>query len=66
MAKNAPNRKIGLVTFNNEVTVIGDGTKHPQTISGDKLLDFEFLRTNGIQSSQNLFKNSIKDTLKPL
>jgi len=27
MGKTNPDRKVGLVTFNNEVTVIGDGTK---------------------------------------
>lgn len=27
MQKIYPNKKIGLVTFNNEVTVIGDGTQ---------------------------------------
>jgi len=26
MHKNNPDRKLGLVTFNNEVTIIGDGT----------------------------------------
>jgi hypothetical protein len=39
MAVGAPDRKIGLVTFNHEVTVIGDGSKIPQTIAGDKLND---------------------------
>lgn len=29
MHKNNPDRKIGLVTFNNEVTIIGDGTQAP-------------------------------------
>jgi hypothetical protein len=37
MQKNNPDRKLGLVTFNNEVTIIGDGTKDPVTIVGDKL-----------------------------
>ncbi len=29
MAVGAANRKVGVVTFNNDVTVIGDGTKDP-------------------------------------
>lgn len=29
MSLGAPERKIGLVTFNHEVTVIGDGVKIP-------------------------------------
>jgi hypothetical protein len=29
MAKGSENRKVGVVTFNNEVIVLGDGTKNP-------------------------------------
>ena len=47
MAIGAPERKIGVVTFNHEVTVIGDGTQVPQVIAGDKLNDFNFLVQNG-------------------
>jgi hypothetical protein len=43
MQKNNPDRKIGLVTFNNEVTIIGDGIKDPVTVAGDKLNDYDFL-----------------------
>lgn len=32
-----PNRYVGLVTFNNEVTLFGDGTTEPIVIAGDKL-----------------------------
>lgn len=62
MHKNFPDRKIGLVTFNNEVSIIGDGTQAPQTIAGDKLLDYDFLLQNGVQSSTKLFQKSIKET----
>lgn len=55
MKKNNPDRKIGLVTFNNEVTVIGDGTKDPVTVAGDKLFNYEFLLKNGVDTSANLF-----------
>jgi len=37
MALGAENRKVGVVTFNNEVTILGDGTKNPYTITGDRL-----------------------------
>jgi len=43
MAHGAPDRKIGIVCFNHEVTVIGDGTKASQTLAGDKLMDYEYL-----------------------
>lgn len=48
MSQGAPNRKVGIVTFNGEVTVIGDGTVAPQTIAGDKLFDYDYLINNGI------------------
>jgi hypothetical protein len=41
MNTGAPDRKIGLVTFNGEVTIIGDATQNPQVIAGKKLDDFE-------------------------
>jgi len=47
MAVGAPDRKIGLVSFNHEVTIVGDGTMIQQTITGDKLNDYEFLIQNG-------------------
>lgn len=47
MAQGADKRKVGVVTFNNEVTVIGDGSKPAQVITGDKLYDFDFLENNG-------------------
>ena len=62
MKKNNPDRKIGLVTFNNEVSIIGDGTKDPVTVAGDKLSNYEFLLQNGVQTSANLFQKSIKET----
>lgn len=32
-----PNKVVGLVTFNNEVVVYGDGSEDPITITGDRL-----------------------------
>lgn len=48
MGNGAEDRKLGIVTFNNEVTVIGDGKGDPQTIAGDKLFDQDYLIENGI------------------
>jgi len=62
MQKNNPERKIGLVTFNNEVTIIGDGTKDPLTVAGDKLQNYDFLLNNGVESAGLLFSKSIKET----
>lgn len=43
MDHGAQNRKIGMLTFNNEVNIIGDGLQNPLVITGDKLNDFETL-----------------------
>ena len=55
MANGAGDRKLGVVTFNHEVTVIGDGTQAPVTITGDHLRNFEYLQNNGkAQAAQRL------------
>jgi biopolymer transport protein ExbD len=41
LAKQHPNRNVGLVTFNDEVIIIGDGTKEPVFIAGDKLHKYD-------------------------
>ena len=47
MAKTTPERKVGLVQFSNEIVVAGDGSKPPEVVAGDKLLNYEFLLENG-------------------
>ncbi|XP_064628238.1 circularly permutated Ras protein 1-like [Lineus longissimus] len=43
MAKEHPNRRVALISFNNEVNVIGDGSETEITIAGDKLTQKETL-----------------------
>lgn len=43
MNNGAAERKIGIVTFNHEVQVIGDGTQAVKTITGDHLQNFEYM-----------------------
>lgn len=40
MQQATPNKKIGIVTFNGEVTIIGDGYSQ-LSLAGDKLMDYE-------------------------
>lgn len=49
MSNGATERKLGIVSFNNEVTIYGDGGQDPTTIGGDKLMDQEFLMSHGAQ-----------------
>ena len=66
MSKGANKRKVGVVTFNNEVTVIGDGTKPAQVITGDKLYNFDYLEKNGKTQASTHMQNSIGETAKVL
>ena len=66
MSKGADQRKVGIVTFNNEVTVIGDGTQAPQTITGDKLNDLEFLKNNGNAAGTKRLTKPVGQTLRGL
>jgi len=66
MSKGADQRKVGIVTFNNEVCVIGDGTKDPQTIAGDKLNDIEYLKENGKNQGIDRLQKPVGETTKGL
>ena len=48
MGNGETDKKIGIVAFNNQVTLIGDGTEDPQVINGDKLDNYDYLVENGI------------------
>ena len=66
MAKNADKRKVGVITFNNEVTVIGDGSKPGQVITGDKLNDFDYLENNGKTQAGTHLQQSVGESAKTL
>lgn len=66
MSNGATERKLGIVAFNNEVTVYGDGGQDPQTVGGDKLMDQEFLMTNGAKQGRERMKLTVKDSAKEL
>lgn len=47
MAKETPSRHAGLVTFNGEVSLIGDGSGDSRVVAGDRLSDGEALKEVG-------------------
>ena len=51
-----PNAVVLLVAFNNEVTLVGDGSSHPVVITGDKLNDYEALMKIGSSTDLKAFK----------
>lgn len=58
-----PNALVGLVVFNRDVTIIGDGTSQQTVISGDKLENFDQLLAFG---EANKITRSIKDSRNKL
>lgn len=66
MGNGAADKKIGLVSFNNEVSVLGDGSLPPQTISGDKLMDFDYLIENGREQAKTRMTKKIGECQKEL
>jgi hypothetical protein len=66
MGNGASDRKLGIVTFNNEVTVFGDGQEDPQTIAGDKLYDYDFLIENGAKQGDLRMKHKVNESQKKL
>jgi hypothetical protein len=59
MTNGAADRKLGIVTFNNEVKVIGDGVQDPQIVTGDKLYDYDLLIENGLKQGQERMQHTI-------
>ncbi|XP_031440669.1 circularly permutated Ras protein 1 isoform X2 [Clupea harengus] len=47
LLQKSPHRRVALVTFNDEVTVYGDGTAVPVTVKDWALLDYDHLRERG-------------------
>jgi hypothetical protein len=65
LVKASPNRKIGIVTFNNEVTCYGDCTKEPIKINGNNLGDYDQI-VKLAEKSQDLIEKPLKDTYDTL
>ena len=58
--KNAPNRKVGFVAFNNEVIGFGDGSKAPVKINGNNLNDAAAIKAFA-EANQDIISSALKD-----
>jgi hypothetical protein len=54
MQKNHPNRKVGLVTFSDDVDIIGDGTVKKDLVKSKKCGDYDFLLKNSTTGASNI------------
>lgn len=66
MEQKHPDRKIGLVTFNRKVTIIGDGSKQPISLADTKLDKYDDLLQNGITAASQQFTKPIRETKQAL
>jgi hypothetical protein len=44
MKQTHPNKVVGIITFNDEVVILGDGCSQPMTIAGDRLSKAEDIK----------------------
>mmetsp|Transcript_6738 Transcript_6738/g.12015 ORF Transcript_6738/g.12015 Transcript_6738/m.12015 type:complete len:734 (+) Transcript_6738:2743-4944(+) len=65
MARAYPERKVGIITFSSDVTIIGDGTTDPYTLAGDKLNSFQACYEAGVNLQSKLTQKiaDCKETL---
>ncbi|XP_048826988.1 LOW QUALITY PROTEIN: circularly permutated Ras protein 1 [Brienomyrus brachyistius] len=61
--QTSPRRRVALVTFNDEVTVYGDGTGVPLTLRDWSLVDFDYLKDQGEKYST---PHCILESIHPL
>jgi len=70
LQKEYPNANVGLVCFNGDVAIIGDGTKEPVIVTGDKLNDYNTLLNIGreykMETPISISKDALTDKLLKL
>jgi hypothetical protein len=59
MNETEPDKKVGLVSFSNDVNIHGDCAQQPNVVSGDKLNDFEYLKKNGVDVTDTHMKSKV-------
>jgi len=68
MSKNAPNRKLGIVQFESDVSIVGDGSQHPEILSqySPAMNDKEFLIKNGTKQAAVKMTKTISEAKSDL
>ncbi|KRX09903.1 Zinc finger, Sec23/Sec24-type [Pseudocohnilembus persalinus] len=61
-----PNKKVGLVTFNDDVVIVGDGKQEEKVITGDKLYKYEQVLQESESFSDSHLQSSVQETGKNL
>jgi len=66
MKNEFPNRWVGLVTFDNEVNIVGDGQQVPEIVAGDKLYKYDILHQIGVDNGYKLISTTVKESAETL
>ena len=53
----SPNRRVGVICFNGDVTVLGDGSAAPKTFTGDLLTSYDGLFSAASQLSLSRYRS---------
>lgn len=64
LLQTSPRTRVTLVTFNNEVTIYGDGLGTPRTLQDFQLIDQEYLKSRGIAEPQPRCISESRDALR--
>lgn len=62
MKEKYPDRKVGLVTFTDEVEIIGDGNVPSTTVPWQQMDDYDFMMKNGVACATTQFTKPIKES----
>lgn len=63
LIRQNPRVKVGLITFSNDVTIIGDGSEEPVIVTGDKLHSWDELQKIGSAYTVKKSIKKVKDNL---
>ena len=66
MAGSNAERKLGLVAFDHEVCIIGDGVEKPVIVAEDKLMSYDHLLQNGHEQADTRMNRPISETKNSL
>ena len=66
MHNKYPERRVGIVTFSDDIKVIGDGSQPVFTLDGSYMDDYNMILKNGVACAGSMFCKPIKETYNNL
>ena len=63
LARNHPNKRVGLVSFSNDVLITGDGNQEAKVVAGDRLNDYDAVIASASECELQHSIDETKDAL---